>query len=90
MAKITTDSDVLARWQVNGKEPKSALLITVCEAFLHCGKALIRSRLWQDDYRVERNQLPSYGRMLKDQIVVRDSVDDIEASIAEGYRDKLY
>src|SRR5262245_3420833 len=89
-ATITTDPDLLARWEVNGKRPKSALLITVCEAFLHCGKALIRSRLWQDDYKVDRSQLPSYGRMLKDQIDVRDSAEDIEASIAEGYRNRLY
>jgi PPOX class probable FMN-dependent enzyme len=89
-AAITMDPDVLARWQVNGKRPKSALVITVCEAFLHCGKALIRSRLWQDDYRVDRSRLPSYGRMLKDQIDVSDSAEEIEASVAQGYRDKLY
>jgi len=89
-AEITTDPDVLARWDVNGKRPKSALLVKICEAFLHCGKALIRSRLWQDEYRVDRSQLPSYGRMLKDQIDVRDTVEQIEASVAEAYRDKLY
>lgn len=70
-------------------------MITVREAFLHCGKALIRSRLWHDDYKVDRGQLPSYGRpsygrMMKDQIEIGDSAEEIEASVAEGYRDKLY
>ena len=89
-AEITIDSDLLSVWETNGKRPRSALLITVAEAFLHCGKALIRSRLWQEDYRISRNQLPSYGRMLKDQIDVRDSAEEIEASVAEAYRHKLY
>jgi hypothetical protein len=89
-AAITTNPDVLARWDTNGKQPKAALLITIGEAFLHCGKALIRSRLWHDDYKVDRASLPSYGRMLKDQIEVRDSAEEIEASVAKGYREKLY
>ena len=89
-ARITTDPDLLARWEVNGKQPKSVLVISVSEAFLHCGKALIRSRLWHDDYRIDRGELPSYGRMLKDQIDIRDSAEEIEASVAEGYRNRLY
>lgn len=89
-AHISGDPALLAQWQVNGKQPRSALVITVAEAFLHCGKALIRSRLWHDDYRVERARLPSYGRMMKDQIEIRDSAEEIEASVAEGYRERLY
>jgi PPOX class probable FMN-dependent enzyme len=89
-AEITTDPDLLANWETNAKRPTSALLITISEVFLHCGKALIRSRLWHDDYRIERDQLPSYGRMLKDQIDIRDSAEEIEASIADAYRNKLY
>jgi PPOX class probable FMN-dependent enzyme len=89
-AEITINPDVLALWDVNGKHPKSALLIAVEEAFLHCGKALIRSRLWREDYKIDRSQLPSYGRMLKDQIEICDSAEEIEASVAEGYRERLY
>ena len=89
-ADVTTDSKILGRWEVNGKAPRSALVISVEEAFLHCGKALIRSRLWHDDYRIDRSQLPSYGRMLKDQIEISDSAEDIESSVAEAYRNRLY
>ena len=35
-------------------------------------------------------QLPSYGKMLKDQIEINDSAEEIEASVAKGYRDGLY
>ena len=89
-AEISTEPAILARWDVNGKIPRSAVVITVAEAFLHCGKALIRSRLWYDDYKIDRAQLPSYGQMLKDQIEISDSAKEIEASVAQGYREKLY
>jgi PPOX class probable FMN-dependent enzyme len=89
-ARITTDPDLLSQWETNGKQPRSALLVTVREAFLHCGKALIRSRLWEADYRVERSRLPSYACMLKDQIEIDQSAEEIEASIAGSYRHKLY
>ena len=90
IADVSSDPELLARWEVNGKRPKSALLLTVEEAFLHCGKALIRSRLWHGDYKIDRSELPSYGRMMKDQIEICDSVEEIETSVADGYRNKLY
>lgn len=89
-AEVTTDLKILERWESNGKRPRSALLITIEEAFLHCGKALIRARLWHDDYKIARSELPSYGSMLKDQIEICDSAEQIEASVAEGYRERLY
>ena len=89
-AVLSTERSLLERWQVNGKQPRSALLVTVGEAFLHCGKALIRSKLWGGANRVERAALPSYGRMLKDQTQVADSAEAIEKSVADGYANKLY
>jgi PPOX class probable FMN-dependent enzyme len=89
-AEITTRSEILGRWDRDGKRPKTALVITVREAFLHCGKALIRSRLWEEDYKIKRGGLASYGQMLKDQTQVGETVDQIEESVENGYRNKLY
>lgn len=89
-AQVSTDPELLALWNVDGKQPKSALVVTMAEAFLHCAKALIRSHLWDGAYQVERSALPSYGRMLKDQIEVADSAEQIEQLVAESYRDRLY
>ncbi|MCX6587044.1 MAG: pyridoxamine 5'-phosphate oxidase family protein [Acidobacteria bacterium] len=85
--EISVDEALLGRWE---KRPRSALVIRVEEAFLHCGKAMIRSRLWDPAARVERCALPSYGQMLKDQIEIADTAAEIEASVAEGYRNRLY
>jgi PPOX class probable FMN-dependent enzyme len=86
-AEISVDEALLGRWE---KRPRSALVIRVEEAFLHCGKAMIRSRLWDPAARVERGALPSYGQMLKDQIEIADTAAEIEASVEEAYRNRLY
>lgn len=90
VARISVDAELLGKWVVNGKHPRSVLLVDVKEAFLHCGKALIRSKLWHEDYKVDRSVLPSYGQMLKDQIEIADSAEEIETSVAQAYREKLY
>lgn len=50
------------------RRPKLVIRITVAEAYLHCAKALMRSKLWSDEYRVERSAVPSMGEMMRDQI----------------------
>lgn len=50
------------------KAPISGLLVTVEEAFLHCGRALIRVRAWDPDARIFRSIYPTYGQVLADQI----------------------
>jgi len=64
--------------------------VTVREAYLHCAKALMRSKLWNDDYRVERTELPTYAQMLKDQGVTTQSIEELQASIDDSYATRLY
>ena len=89
-AEIAMEPALLERWTVNGKHPRSALRVIVREAYLHCAKALMRSKLWDDDYRVERTGLPTYAQMLKDQGVTTQSVEELQASIDESYKTRLY
>ncbi|MGH6674840.1 MAG: pyridoxamine 5'-phosphate oxidase family protein [Xanthobacteraceae bacterium] len=74
-AFITTNPSVLAPLAVQGKVPLSALVVSVELAFFHCGKALIRSRLWHADAQVASNALPTLGQMLADQIAGVDAAD---------------
>ena len=66
-ATIVSDPAVLARAAVNGKAPKVAIRVAVDEAFLHCAKALKRSRLWAADSRVDRRAMPSLAQMILEQ-----------------------
>ena len=68
-AKLTTDPACLDPLAVNGRAPRSGLLVEVEEVFLQCTKALVRSRLWADETRVDRKAaLPSFGQMLADHV----------------------
>ena len=64
-AKITNDTRLLESCTVNQKTPKIGLLITVHEAFMHCPKALVRSKLWDaEHHHIDRAQLPSFATMM--------------------------
>jgi PPOX class probable FMN-dependent enzyme len=89
-AEITTSAELMDRWKRNGKRPRSVLVVKIQDAFLHCGKALIRARLWEDDYKIDRAELPPYGQMLKDQIDTAETAEQIQISIEDGYANKLY
>jgi PPOX class probable FMN-dependent enzyme len=63
-ARISTDPELLARFAVDGKTPKTVLVITVQEAFIQCARALVRSDLWNPARHVRREELPSIGTIL--------------------------
>jgi PPOX class probable FMN-dependent enzyme len=88
-AKITTDPELLEPLAVNGKIPRSGILISAEEVYFHCGKALIRSDLWNPDKHVKRADFPSLGRILADQIG-SISIEESERFTAESYRTRLY
>ena len=88
-AEITTDPVLLAPLAVKGKQPLSGIVVRVEEAFLHCGKALIRSRLWDPETRIDRKTFPSLGKMVADQIGGLDA-DEAQAHVEESYRERLY
>jgi len=88
-ACITTDPALLEPLAVNSKVPRSAILVTAKEIYFHCGKALIRSDLWNPDKRVRRSDFPSLGRILADQIG-GISVEESERYTAESYKTRLY
>jgi uncharacterized protein len=77
---LTSDPTVLAPLAVGGKAPQSALVVAIELAFFHCGRALIRSRLWQAETHPSVDVLPSLGQMLADQITGIE-VADAEARL---------
>lgn len=92
-ARLSTAPDLLARFTVDGRLPKLVVVITVDEAFLQCSKALIRSRLWEEDAKVDRTTLPTLGRMIADVVDARASkatVKSYDDLIDRNIRDELY
>jgi len=89
-AQILYDDPRLERCAVNGKVPTTGILVKVHRACLQCGKALKRAALWEDDYRVNRSDLPSFGTMLADQTDTGKTAEELDCSINEAYKERLY
>ncbi len=87
-AEIVTDTELLAPMTERRRAPLSGLRITVEEAFLHCGRALLRSRLWDAGVQIERSSYPTYGQVLADQIKGADA-GEIDQSEEEANRNRL-
>jgi len=88
-AQVTTDPALLEPLAVNGKLPRSAIIVAAEEIYFHCGKALIRSDLWNPEKQIERSAFPSLGRIIAEQVGGMDP-DEAERQTAESYRTRLY
>lgn len=87
-ASLSTDPDLLAGFAAQDRAPRLVIRVRVTEAYLHCAKALMRSKLWSPQTMVARSVLPSMGQMLSDQIGDGLPVESQEAMLAR-YRAEL-
>jgi len=62
--RLSADPELLASMVEFGKPPRAVLSIEVREAYFHCGKALMRARLWTPETRVERAGFPSISQVI--------------------------
>src|ERR1700712_2513658 len=81
---LSAEPDLLASMEEFGKLPRAVLSIDVREAYFHCGKALMRSRLWSPEARVERSGFPSISQVIHDQT----SLGEPESQAAVEARNK--
>ena len=86
-ASLRTDADLLARFAHVSKPPKLVIEVKVRGAYLHCAKAMMRSRLWSPDSRVERSALPSMGQMIKDHAQLEGPVETQEEMLKRYAQD---
>lgn len=89
-AEIVSDPARLTELSAQGKVPASALLVHVDEAYMHCAKALRRSRLWQDDYKLAKGDFPSLGQILKDQLALEHDADTLDKGLEDAYAKTMY
>jgi len=64
-AYILTDQDLIRRFEIKGKSPAAVLMIKTDRVYFQCQKALVRSKLWNEETKIERSELPSTGEILQ-------------------------
>lgn len=89
-ARITVDAALRERLAVDGKEPQSVIVVTVKATYMHCAKAFMRSDLWKPESWYDRTTLPTLGQILRDQLVLADSVEATDRWLDESYKQTMW
>src|ERR1700752_5049269 len=63
-AHLSADPDLLASVRMEGKAPRTVIVMTVDEIYFQCARAIVRSDLWNPDKRVDPRTLPTPGQIL--------------------------
>ncbi|WP_321831103.1 pyridoxamine 5'-phosphate oxidase family protein [Thalassovita sp.] len=61
-ARVTFDEGLCARFEKQGKQPRSVTVIRIDEIYVQCARAIMRSKLWSGED--ESGDLPSIGEIL--------------------------
>ncbi len=63
-AHVSADPKLLASFKMEGKAPRTVIVMTVDEIYFQCARAIVRSDLWNPDARVDPRSLPTPGQIL--------------------------
>jgi len=63
-ASISIDPELMQSFAVNGKLPRCVLIVHIESIYFHCSKAIVRSKLWDETAKIDRNSLPSTGTII--------------------------
>lgn len=75
---------------VNGKAPNLILVVTVEEAFMHCPKCMVRSRLWKQDLWPDRSNVPTLAEAVVAHGALSESIPEMQAIIDNDGATRLY
>ena len=64
-AVVSVDPDLLESFEMDGKHPRTVIVVTIDEVYFQCARALMRSELWNPDTFVDPASLPTPGLLLK-------------------------
>jgi PPOX class probable FMN-dependent enzyme len=89
-ASITTDQEQLKFAQVGKSPVRTGLLIKITKVYFHCGKAMIRSKLWDENSKVTPGEMPTFGEIIKEEAKLNDSKEQLDEMMEGVYKDHLY
>ena len=88
-AAIHDEPEILQACAHKGRLPLTVLRVGVEEVFLHCAKALMRSRLWQPETWPAERPVPRMGEMIRDHSGM-DGLAETEDQMIARYSETLY
>src|SRR5690606_41723158 len=83
------DPELLAWLAVQGKEPKVVIVVEIDEAFTHCARSILRSKLWEPESWPDPDTIPTLAAMMAEQKDLPPP-DESAGKRNEEYRQRLY
>jgi uncharacterized protein len=88
-ASVVSDAPWFDRMVVKGHRPLLALVVQVEQVFYHCGKAFLRSQLWEPE-TWQPDAVPSRARIAKRFERSDQPLEEIERYYGAAYTARLY
>ena len=89
-AVISTAPTLLNRFSVNGKVPRSVLVVHVDTVYFQCARAILRAKLWDPCQQIDRGKLPSPGTILAELTQSRIDAVNYDRDLPERLKTTLY
>ncbi|AOW78625.1 pyridoxamine 5'-phosphate oxidase [Colwellia sp. PAMC 20917] len=89
-AKIVRDEKLRTSMSIKGRLPDFALVIEVKEAFFHCSKCMIRSKLWKYEEWANLDGLPLLAETMVDAGKLDLSVEEMHQIVLNDENERLY
>lgn len=89
-ARIVRDAEINKRHAIKGREPLLALVVDVEEAFMHCAKAFVRSRLWHPDHWPQRKLAPTLAEWVVETVDREQTLNEVQANHTADEKTRLY
>jgi PPOX class probable FMN-dependent enzyme len=89
-AYVTTSSELLESCEAKGVTPLLGIVIKINRLFFHCGKAVIRSQLWDASEKKKYAKLPTYAHALKDHANLPEDLSVIQEDLNTLETEHLY
>ncbi|WP_112661977.1 pyridoxamine 5'-phosphate oxidase family protein [Microvirga flavescens] len=87
---ISVEPALLESFAIDGKAPKTVLVIDVDAVFFQCSRAIVRAELWNPDKRLPREAVPSAGQMLAGLSENRVGGEAYDKALPERLKTTLY
>jgi PPOX class probable FMN-dependent enzyme len=65
-AHLSIDPDLLASFAIDGRAPRSVIVIEVETIYFQCARAIIRAELWNPERHIAASDLPTPGEIISD------------------------
>jgi PPOX class probable FMN-dependent enzyme len=89
-ASISVDPELMQSFAVNGRLPRSVLIVHIETTFFHCSKAIVRSKLWEEATKIDRKSLPSTGAIIAETSQGRLGGEAYDRDAPERIKANLY